>query len=319
VPAAARTLVKVGGRELSLSNLDKVLWPGDGYTKGDLINYYRSVAEWIVPHVRRRPLTMERYPNGIDEAAFWEKNAPRGLPPWVETVDVPSDDGRRKTIAFIVCNDEATLVYVANLASIVLHVWMSRIGSLDRPDYILFDLDPHQCPIATLARVAIRFRDMVREIDLEPLVKTTGGKGLHLVIPLAPRYTYETAKTFGELIARRVHDDIPDQTTLERTIAKRPKGTVMLDWVQVGEGKTMAAPFSVRPRPEAPVSWPLAWDEVEAMVRKRAPDTTQEMARWTIKNVPKLLAKDGDPWAGRGWREQRLEPAVKKARSLWGI
>jgi bifunctional non-homologous end joining protein LigD len=240
------------------------------------------------------------------------------LPEWVETVAVPSDDGRRSTIHFIVCNDEATLVYVANLASIVLHVWQSHEPSLDQPDYILFDLDPNQSAIATLARVAVHFRDMVREVGLEPLVKTTGGKGLHLVIPLASRYSYDTAKTFGELIARRVHDELPELTTLERTIAKRPKGTVMLDWVQVGEGKTMASPFSVRPRPKAPVSWPLAWDEVEAMTRKRAPDTTQEMARWTIKNVPKLLAKDGDPWAGRGWKEQRLEPALKKARSIWG-
>jgi bifunctional non-homologous end joining protein LigD len=315
---AARTLVKIGGRELSLSNLDKVLWPDEGYTKGDLIDYYESVAQWILPHVKGRPLTMERYPDGIDAQPFWEKNSPRGMPAWVQTIAVPSDDGRRKTIDFILCNDEATLVYVANLASIVLHVWQSRVGSLDNPDYILFDLDPQQSTIATLAKVAIRFRDMVRELGLEPLVKTTGGKGLHLLIPLAPHYSYETAKTFGELIARRVHEDVPDLTTLERAIAKRPRGTVMLDWVQVGEGKTMAAPFSVRPRPKAPVSWPLAWDEVEGMVRKRAPDTTQEMARWTIKNVPKLLAKDGDPWAGRGWKQQRLEPAIKKARSLWG-
>lgn len=315
---ATRTLVKIGGRELSLSNLDKVLWPDEGYTKGDLIEYYESVAQWILPHVKGRPLTMERYPDGIDAQPFWEKNSPRGMPAWVETVAVPSDDGRRRTIDFILCNDEATLVYVANLASIVLHVWQSRVGSLDNPDYILFDLDPQQSTIATLAKVAIRFRDMVRELGLEPLVKTTGGKGLHLVIPLASHYSYETAKAFGELIARRVHEDVPDLTTLQRSIAKRPHGTVMLDWVQVGEGKTMAAPFSVRPRPKAPVSWPLAWDEVEAMVRKRSPDTTQEMARWTIKNVPKLLAKDGDPWAGHGWKQQRLEPAIKKARSIWG-
>jgi bifunctional non-homologous end joining protein LigD len=318
VPAAVRTLVKVGDRELSLSNLDKVLWPEDGYTKGDLIRYYRDVADWIVPHLRGRPLTMERYPNGIGEQPFWEKNAPRGLPSWIETVAVPSEDGRRKTIDFIVCNDEPTLVYVANLASIVLHVWTSRVGSLDRPDFVLFDLDPYESSLATLARVAVRFRDIVASIGLEPLVKTTGGKGFHLVIPLVPRYTYDVAKAFAELIARRVHEELPHLTTLERTIVKRPKGTVYLDWVQVGEGKTMAAPFSVRPRPRAPVSWPLGWDEVEAMTRKRAPDTRPEMARWTIENVPDLLRKNGDLWGGRGWKEQRLEPALKKAKALWG-
>lgn len=318
MPAAARTLVEVGGRDLSLSNLDKVLWPDDGYTKGDLIDYYRSVSEWLLPHLRERPLTMERYPDGIAAQPFWEKNAPRGMPSWIETVAVPSDNGRRKTIDFIVCNDEATLVYVANLASIVLHVWTSRTGSLERPDLVLFDLDPHFCSIATLARVAVRFRDTIASMGLEPLVKTTGGKGLHVVIPLVPQYTYDVAKTFAELIARRIHEEAPELTTLQRTIAKRPKGTVYLDWVQVGEGKTMAAPFSVRARPKAPVSWPLGWDEVEAMTRKRAPDTAKEMARWTIENVPGLLKKGGDRWAGRGWKEQRLEPALKKARQLWG-
>lgn len=316
--AAARELVEVGGRELSLSNRDKVLWPDDGYTKGDLVDYYRAVARWIVPHLQGRPLTMERYPDGIAAQPFWEKNAPRGLPAWVETVAVPSDDGRRRTIDFIVCNDEATLVYVANLASIVLHVWTSRVGSLDRPDFVLFDLDPHFCTLGTLGRVALHVGETVRKLGLEPLVKTTGGKGLHVVIPLVQRYAYDAAKAFAELIARRVHDELPELTTLQRTIAKRPKGTVYLDWVQVGEGKTMAAPFSVRPRPKAPVSWPLAWDEVEAMARKRAPDTAKEMARWTIENVPRLLKQGGDPWAGRGWKEQRLEPALKKARTLWG-
>ena len=318
MPAAARTLIKVAAHELSLSNLDKVLWPQDGYTKGDLIEYYRAVSEWIVPHLRGRPLTLERYPDGIDSQPFWEKNAPRGLPPWVETVAVPSDNGRRRTIDFIVCNDEATLVYVANLASIVLHVWTSRDRSLDRPDFVLFDLDPHDCTLATLARVALRFRDMVGSLGLDPLVKTTGGKGLHVVIPLAPQYSYDVAKSFAELIARRIHEEVPELTTLQRTVARRPKGTVYLDWVQVGEGKTMAAPFTVRPRPKAPVSWPLGWDEVESMARKRAADTAQEMARWTLENVPELLRKGGDRWAGRGWKEQRLEPALKKARSIWG-
>jgi bifunctional non-homologous end joining protein LigD len=318
MPEPARTLVKVGSHDLSLSNLDKVLWPADGYTKGELITYYRSVAKWLIPHVKGRPLTMERYPNGIDAHLFWEKHIPKGLPPWVDTVKVPSEDGRRSEIEFIVCNDEATLVYVANLASIVLHVWTSRVGTLEVPDFVLFDLDPNQSTLATLAKVALHFRDVVEEIGLVPLVKTTGGKGLHLVIPLVPEYTYDVAKSFAELIARRVHDAMPQETTLQRTIAKRPKGAVLLDWVQVGEGKTMAAPFSVRPRPKAPVSWPLAWKDVEAMARKRSPNTTDEMARWTIANVPGLLAEGGDPWAGKAWKQQRLEPALKKARSLWG-
>ncbi|GAC1547066.1 MAG: hypothetical protein NVS2B17_31010 [Candidatus Velthaea sp.] len=208
-------------------------------------------------------------------------------------------------------------MYVANLAAIVLHVWYSHIPTLDTPDFILIDLDPYECTLSTLARVALQFREELENIGLQPVVKTSGGSGLHVVIPLQPRYDYDTAKNFAELLARRIHGVLPGLTTLERTIAKRPKGVVYLDFVQVGRGKTYVAPFSVRARSGAPVSMPLAWSEVEAMRRKRAKDTGGEMARWTIANVPKLLDRGGDPWAAEGWKPQRLETPLKKARSLW--
>jgi bifunctional non-homologous end joining protein LigD len=181
----------------------------------------------------------------------------------------------------------------------------------------LIDLDPFECGIATLARVALRFREELANIGLHALVKTTGGSGLHLVLPLEPRYDYELAKNFAQLLAQRVNAVAPADTTLERTIAKRPKGTVYLDFVQVGRGKTYVAPFSVRARDGAPVSMPLRWAEVEAMRRKRSPETAGEMARWTIANVPRLVKDGGDPWAGEGWVPQRLEDALERARSLW--
>jgi bifunctional non-homologous end joining protein LigD len=313
-PPAKSPLV-VGGRTLQVTNLDKVLWPRDGYTKGDLIAYYRAVAPWLLPHVKGRPLTLERFPNGVDAEGWWEKHVPRGLPSWVPTIKVAAST-RHEQIEFIVCDDEATLAYVANLAAVVLHVWYSHQPTLDVPDFILFDLDPGRgCALATLAKVALMARDELAAVGIVPLVKTTGGSGLHVVVPLQARYDWDQAKVFAELVARRINHVRPDETTLERTIARRPRGSVYLDYLQVAKGKTYIAPFSARARDGAPVSMPIPWSEVEAMSRKRAQETAPEMTRWNIRNVPKLLAKSGDEWAGaKGFR---LEPVVVAARSRW--
>jgi bifunctional non-homologous end joining protein LigD len=321
-PPARRTTetVAIDGRTLVLSNDAKVLWPQDGFTKGDMIRYYRSVAKWLVPHLERRPLTLQRYPDGIDGQSFFEKHAPRGLPDWVETVTVPTETGRRTLTDFIVCDDEATLVYVANLGSIVLHIWTSRVETLDVPDFLFFDLDPFDgCALATLAKTAVALRETLGEIGLEPLVKSSGGSGLHVVIPLTPDYGYDIAKGFAELVARTLHARQPTTTTLERMPAKRPRGTVYLDYVQVGKGKTLVAPYSVRARAGAPVSMPLEWAEVEALTRKRAKETEGEFARFTMKNAPARLAERGDLWAAEHWHEQRLEPALKKAQRAWRL
>jgi bifunctional non-homologous end joining protein LigD len=238
------------------------------------------------------------------------------LPDWIPTVKTAAST-RHEQIEFMLCEDEATLAYVANLAAVVLHVWYSREPTLDVPDFILIDLDPHEgCTLATLARVALAARDELATVGITPLVKTTGGSGLHVVVPLEPRYDWDQAKGFAELIARRIHDVAPEHTTLDRTIARRPKGTVYLDYVQVGKGKTYVAPFSVRPRDGAPISMPIPWSEVEAMRRKRTKTTAPEMTRWNIRNVPKLLAQDGDCWS-EGWTPYRLEPVIAAARSLW--
>jgi bifunctional non-homologous end joining protein LigD len=314
---AKKTLVEIDGRSVAVSNLEKILWPRDGYTKGDLIAYYRAVAPQIVPYLRGRPLTVERFPNGIDGQTWWEKEKPKSLPEWVRTTRVPSGSNARGHVEFLVCDDEATLAYVANLAAVVLHVWYSHLPALDVPDFILIDLDPFECTLATLAKVALRFREQLEAIGLRGYVKTTGGTGLHVVIPLEPIYGYDAAKMFAELLARRVAGLEPERTTLERTIAKRRKGTVYLDYVQVGMGKTYVAPYSVRGRDGAPVSMPLGWGEVESMTRKRARETSGEMLRWTIADVPALVAKHGDPWAVEGLTPQRLEGALQTARSLW--
>jgi len=309
--------IEVGGRTVSLSNRDKVLWPADGYTKGDLVAYYRAAAPYLIPQLADRPLTLQRYPDGIDGPSFFEKNAPAYLPDWIHTVTVDAET-RRAKIRFILCNDEATLVWVANLAAIVLHVWTSRAGSLENPDFLFFDLDPGEgCTLATLATVAIALRDTVGEIGLVPVVKSSGGSGLHVAIPLELRYTYEFCKGFAELVARTLNARLPKLTTLQRMPAKRPRGTVYLDYVQVGKGKTLVAPFSPRARGKAPVSMPLEWDEVAAMVRKRSKDPEGEFARFTLKNAPPLMAERAALWGGKAWKPQKLEPALKKAQKAW--
>lgn len=317
--AQPRVTTRVGARTLSLSNLDKVLWPRDGYTKGDLIDYYKRVAPYAVPHLQRRPLTLQRYPNGIDGAAFFEKQMPRGTPEWIDRVTVPTPGGSRSHVTFVVCDDMPSLVYLANLATIVLHIWTSRIPALDEPDFVIFDLDPgEKCTLRTLATVTLAVRDLLAQIGLKPLVKTTGGYGLHVIVPLASGYSYDTAKVFAELVARRAAGELRELVTLTRTIAKRPQSAVYIDYVQVGHGKTIVAPYSVRARDAAPVSTPLDWAEVEALERRRgAVAPADEFAKYTIATTPKRLDREGDLWGPKHWKKQRLEPAIGKARRLW--
>ncbi|MDB5069186.1 MAG: polymerase LigD, polymerase domain protein [Candidatus Eremiobacteraeota bacterium] len=317
----SETTVDIGGRTVKLTNQDKVLFPADGYTKGDLVAYYRAVAPVTLPYLRDNPVTMERFPDGISvPRGIWEKQMPRYTPEWVSRATIPPSTGEPRDVTYVVVNDEASLVWVANLAAITLHIWYSHVPAIDVPDVILFDLDPGEtCPLARLARVALAFREELDNIGIRAYVKTTGGMGLHVIVPLEPRYDYDIAKGVSELVARRINSVLPKDTTLERTISRRPEDLVYLDWVQVGKGKTYVAPFTVRARDGAPVSMPLAWREVEAMRRKRAPETTAEMRRWTIANVPRLVAKTGDPWRNEGWIPQSLESAMARARPLWGV
>jgi bifunctional non-homologous end joining protein LigD len=317
--AAQRTQRRVGSRTLSLSNLDKVLWPRDGYTKGDLIDYYERVASYALVHLRGRPLTLQRYPDGIDEQTFFEKQLPRGVPEWVDRVTIPTPEGRRSEVTFVVCNDAPTLVLLANLATIVLHIWTSRIPALDEPDFVIFDLDPaEECTLKTLATVTLHVRDLLAQIGLKPLVKTTGGFGLHAVLPLAAGYSYDAVKMFAEIVARRAAAELGELATLQRTIAKRPQSAVYIDWVQVGMGKTIVAPYSVRARDGAPVSTPLHWAEVEAFARRRAAAApADEFAKYTMKTTPRRLEREGDLWGAKYWKKQRLEAAIGKARRLW--
>lgn len=296
---------------------EKVLFPKDRYTKADLAAYYEAVADTMLPYLAGRPLSLQRYPDGIDGPSFFEKNVGRGAPDWLKTAVVAgSEDGA--SVRYIICDDRQTLAYLANLAAITLHVWTSRVGSLDEPDFVFFDLDPgDKCPLRRLAAVALRLRDLLAEIGLQPLVKSSGGSGLHVLVPLGPGYDYDVVKTFGEIVARRMVEVMPDDVSLERSTRRRPAEAVYFDFVQIGRGKTMVAAYSVRASEGAPVSMPLEWREIERASTSRARDARALFLNWTIKTAPALLRRRGDAWKGALRRPKSLESAVKALRAKW--
>jgi bifunctional non-homologous end joining protein LigD len=263
-----------------LTNLDKVFWPGEGYTKGDLIGYYRAVAPWILPYLRDRPLVLDRYPNGITGKSFFQKNAGESAGP-LRTVTIP---GGEKAIEYFLCDDGEALVYLANLGAIPLHVWSSRVTALERPDWCILDLDPKGAPFRDVACIALAIGDLCDEIELPSFVKTSGGSGLHVLLPMGGQFGHDQVRQLAELLARVTVDRLPAIATTARSIVAR-KGRVYVDALQNGRGKLLAAPYSVRPHPGAPVSTPLAWSEVSAKL---------DVRRLNLRTVPRRLEKLGE-------------------------
>ncbi len=247
-------------REISLSNLNKVFWKAEKYTKGDLIEYYRTIAPWLLPYLRDRPVVMTRFPDGIDGKSFYQKDAPEFAPDWIRTFPIWSNDTQRD-INYFVCDDVDSLVYLANLGTIPLHIWMSRVGSLELPDWCVIDLDPKDATFADVVKCATVLHRICEEISLPNYVKTTGKTGLHIMIPLGKQVTYEQCRYIGELLARLVIKELGKLATIIRTINKRGD-KVYIDYLQNRHGQLIVAPFSVRPLPGATVSMPLKWDEV---------------------------------------------------------
>jgi bifunctional non-homologous end joining protein LigD len=270
-----------------LSNLDKVLWPEKGHTKGDLIDYYERVSAWILPYLRDRLLVMDRYPDGIHGKSFFQKNVPGHVPEWIRTEQVWSEDDTKGS-NYLVCDSRESLIYVANLASIPLHVWGSRVASLHRPDWCILDLDPTEAPFAQVIEVAVSIKRLCDQMDAPSLVKTSGGKGLHVLLPLGAAYSFEQSRLLAELIARIVVQRLPGVATVERRLEDR-QGKVYIDYLQNGYGKLLVAPFSVRPNGEALVSTPLTWGEV---------DRKLDLRDFDLKTVPSRIEEMGeDPLA----------------------
>ena len=245
---------------VKFTNLKKVYWPAEKYTKGDLIEYYRAAAKWILPYLRNRPLVMTRFPDGIDGKQFYQKDAPEFAPEWVRTHPIWSEDSQRN-VNYFVCDEEESLLYIANLGCIPIHIWASSVGSLEQCDWCVIDLDPKEAPFPDVIRCAQVLHRLCDEVGLQHYVKTTGKTGLHIMVPLARLCTYEQSRTLGELLARLMLREVGDIATITRHVTKRGD-KVYLDYLQNRHGQTIVAPFSVRPLPGATVSMPLVWDEV---------------------------------------------------------
>ena len=270
-------------RDPKLSNPDKVFWPDEGYTKGDLVGYYRTIAPFLLPYLRDRPLTLTRFPDGIRGKSFFQKDAPAWTPAWVRTARVYSEDAERE-IDYFVADDVETLLYVVNLGAIPLHVTASRLADEGRPDWTVLDLDPKEAPFEHVVQIALRLRELCERAGLPSYPKTTGQRGLHVLVPVGQQLTHAQARQLAQILSRRVADELPEIATLERSIPAR-RGRVYLDCLQNGRGKTIVSPFSVRPQPGAPVSTPLSWSEV---TRRLDP------ARFTIESVPRRTRRSGE-------------------------
>ncbi len=268
---------------MKFSNLDKVFWPEDKYTKGDLVAYYRAISPWLLPYLKDRPVVLTRFPDGIQGKSFFQKDAPPFAPEWLRTERMWSEETKRD-IDYFVCDDEASLLYLANLGTIPLHVWGSRVATLELPDWCILDLDPKEAPFSHVVTVARAIHALCDEIELPCFIKSSGSTGLHVLLPLGRQCTYEQTRALGGLLARVIAAQLPDIATITRQVGKRgPR--VYLDWIQNGHGRLLVAPFSVRPLPGAPVSMPLQWSEITPKL---------DIRKFTIANAPARMKKVKD-------------------------
>ena len=299
--------VKVGRRTVSLTSLDRVYWPDEGLTKGDLIKYYYEVSKYILPYLKDRPLIMKRYPTGI-EGEFFHQHDVDDAPEYVRTVALEVEEGQR-VVDYIVGDNLETLLYMANLGAIERHPWHSRVRNLERPDWFVFDLDPGEgVEFETICELALSVRDVLKRVGLASYVKSSGSRGLHIYVPVKPEHSYEDVAEFAWRVAAMVADMNPDVATVARSLKKRRRGQVYIDYLQNARGKSVVAPYSVRPRAGATVSAPLEWREVE---RKRI--TTQS---FTIKNMLRRISRKGDLFKPVLTKKQSLGKALAKIRRL---
>src|SRR5262245_5652643 len=291
---------------VAFSNLDKVYFPEDGYTKRDLITYYVEIAPFILPYLKDRPLSMNRHPDGIHGKSFFQKDtAQLKPPPWVQRAPLLSESKGRYKL-YLLCQDAPTLTYVANLGCIEINAWNSRFQTPEHVDYAIVDLDPVDTPFRHVVEAAQMVRKLLEAAGAECFIKTSGKRGLHIYIPLGARYTHDQAKQFCEIVATFVFRRLPKTTSIARLPSKR-QGLVYLDYLQNGKSQTMAVPYSVRPVPGAQVSTPLAWREVTAKL---------DPTRFTIRTVPKRAQKVGDLWTGLLKRSVDLGKCLEKLVSL---
>ncbi|WP_221038078.1 non-homologous end-joining DNA ligase [Gelria sp. Kuro-4] len=299
----AETRVAIAGRELTLTNLDKVFWPDRGYTKADVLAYYVEMFPFLSPHLKDRPLVVTRYPNGIQGKSFYQKNLPAHAPAWIKSCPVPTEKEKR-VINFVLCQDLPTLVWLVNQGALELHPWLSRYDKLDYPDFAVFDLDPDPpSGLAEAREVALVLGRLLGGLGLKVFPKTSGATGLHLYVPLARAETYEEVREFCGAVARVVARKLPALATVERRVAAR-RGKVYIDWLQNIRGQTICAPYSLRPLPGAPVSTPLTWDEVPTLT-----------AGFDIESIRPRVAREGDLFRSALAGGAALQQAIQALKS----
>ena len=298
---------KVDGRTLHFTNLNKIYFPADGITKRNLLAYYFRMAPLILPFLEERPMVLRRYPNGIEGQSFFQKDADKNTPEWIKTIPIDSESTGKPTHYFL-ANDRATLLYLTNLGCIDHNPWSSRIGSLENPDYIFFDLDPTEgTPFATVIKLAKILLEILEKAKLKAFPKTSGATGFHIFVPVEPRYTYAQARAFVEAIASLVDAKHPELLTGERSVRKRPKGRIYLDAHQNSYGQSLACVYSVRAFPHAPVSAPVREAELAPSLRQ---------AKWNLNSMARRIEKTGDLWRDFWNERQELEPAVERLERL---
>jgi bifunctional non-homologous end joining protein LigD len=291
--------VKLGRNTIELTSLDKVYWPDEGYTKGDLLRYYIEISNYIMPYLKDRPAILKRYPNGLSGQMFFQHNV-ESAPELLKTEGLVSETGRK--LNYAVYTDAASLIYLVNIGTIEQHTWHSRVTNLAHPDYIVFDLDPHGAPFSNVLTVALAMRDVLKDLKLTGYPKTSGSSGVHIYVPLRPRYEYEEVAEFAEAVSNRVVEREPKIATVERRIAERKKDQIYVDWQQNARGKSAASVYSVRAKPGATVSTPVTWREIARGV---------EISDFTIKTLPARLKKRGDLWKDFFKDRQQL-PKLKR-------
>ena len=274
---------------MEFTHLDKIFWPEEGYTKGDVIAYYDAVSRYILKYMKDRPESLFRTPNGIKEPGFFHKDAGLGAPGWVKSLPLYSESAE-KEINYIICNDKPTLLYLANLGCIEMNPWNSRIKDLDKPDYLVLDLDPSEKnTFSQVVETANVIKTILDKAGAASFPKTSGATGMHIYVPLGAKYNYEQAKNFAHMIAIMAQEQLPDFTSLERSLSKRGKNKIYIDYLQNRKGQTLACAYSLRPKPHATVSTPLEWKEVKDGLLPSA---------FTFKNILSRIEKKGDLFSG---------------------
>jgi bifunctional non-homologous end joining protein LigD len=299
---AKETILKIGGREIRVTNQDKVYWPEEGITKGQVLQYYQSMYKYISRYLKDRPQSLRRSPNGIRDGGFFHKDAGDLAPSWMKTCKINSEAAGKK-IDYLVCNDKPSLAFMNNLGCIEINPWNSRLGSINKPDYFIMDIDPSDNnTFGQVIDTALVIKSLLDKAGAKAYCKTSGSTGLHIYVPLNAEYTYAQIRGFVKGLARLTQEQLPETTTIERPLNKR-KGRIYIDYLQNRRGQTLACAYSLRPKPGATVSAPLEWKEVKQGL---------QLSAFTMHNILKRVEKKGDLFAGALKGKTDLVKCAKK-------